>query len=146
MKCIVCAIRGGEGSWAVQQEAIRRARADTKRLVFLYVIDINSLGQIEQSLTSAVRAELIWLGKALVKVAQKRARAQQVIADVAIREGGVREEIGRFLQESAASLLLLGAPRGTSATVFGDDAIEQFAMSVHKETGVPVQIVRPKSV
>lgn len=143
MENIVCAIRGGEGSWAVQQEAIRLARADSKRLIFLNVVDIISYGQIEQSLASAVRAELIWLGKALVKVAQKRARAQQVVVDIAIREGDVREEIDRFLQESAASLLLLGAPRGTSATIFGDDAIEQFALTVHNETGVPVQIVRP---
>jgi nucleotide-binding universal stress UspA family protein len=146
MEYIVCAIRGGEGSWAVQQEAIRLARAESKRLIFLNVIDVASFGNWELTLSSAIRAELNWLGKALVNVAQRRARKQQIVSDVAIREGDVRQEIGQFLQESAANMLLLGAPRGTTATVFGDDAIEQFALSVHNETGVPVHIVRPRSV
>ena len=143
MEYIVCAIRGGEGSWAVQQEAIRLARAESKRLIFLNVIDVASFGNWELTLSSAIRAELNWLGKALVNVAQRRAAAQDIMAAAAIREGNVRQEIGRFLQEAAACLLLLGAPRGTTATLFGDDAIEQFAQSVHRETGVPVQIVRP---
>jgi hypothetical protein len=60
-----------------------------------------------------------------------------------IREGNLQEEIGRFLQESKATLLLLGAPRGATSTIFGDDAVERFAHVIEEKTGIPVEVVRP---
>lgn len=141
--CIVCATRGGQGSRAVQLEAVRRAKASGNTLVFLYVLETNAMGPMEQSLLNSVRAELTWLGKALVNAARLRARGEDVDAEVVIREGDVREEICRFLDESKASLLLLGAPRGTTTTIFGDDAAERFARIIQRETKVMVEIVRP---
>ncbi len=143
--CIVCATRGGEGSRAVQREAVRLADEQDKRLVFLYVIDTSDIDLRDESLLPAVKKELFWLGRALVLLAQKRARLQGVQADVIIREGDVPAEIGKFLQESNASLMLLGAPRGTTANVFGDDAVERFAAEIEERTGVPVQVIRPES-
>jgi hypothetical protein len=69
-----------------------------------------------------------------------------VTAEIVIREGEVRLVIDEFLQESEATILFLGAPRGTTANVFGDDAIEQFAQKIHKETGVKVEIARPETL
>lgn len=144
MSCIVCATRGGEGSRAVQLEAIERAKENGERLVFLYVTDTDTVGNIDEMLVTSVRQELNWMGNVLLRIAQKRAELAGLEADVAIREGNVGEAIGRFLQESQARLLLLGAPRGTTANVFGDDAIEQFASSIQEETGVKVEVVRPQ--
>lgn len=144
MDSIVCATRGGEGSRAVQMAAIRRARAEGKRLTFLYVTDPASLGDVDETLTAAVRQELNWMGKTLLRVAQQRAEVADLDADVVIREGNAQQEIGRFLQACGASLLMLGAPRGTTANIFGDDAIERFAISIQKKTGIPVEIVRPE--
>lgn len=141
--CIVCATRGGQGSRAVQREAIRRAKASGNTLVFLYVLETNAMGPMEQSLRNSVREELTWLGKALVNAARLRAREEDVDAEVVIREGDVRAEICRFLDETSASLLLLGAPRGTTATIFGDDPAERFARAIQRETNVMVEIVRP---
>jgi len=143
--CIVCATRGGEGSRAVQQEAVRLANAQDKHLVFLYVIDTSDMDLMDEGLLPAIKKELFWLGRTLALMAQKRARLQGVQADVAIREGDVPTEIGKFLQESNASLMLLGAPRGTTTNVFGDDAVERFAAKIEERTGVPVQVVRPES-
>jgi hypothetical protein len=100
---------------------------------------------MEEKLTNAVREELTWLGKALLNVARQRAQAENVKTSVIIREGEVQAEICRFLQEINPSLLLLGAPRNTSATIFGDDAVEVFAASIQEQTGVEVSVVRPES-
>ncbi len=146
MTCIVCATRGGEGSRAAQLQAIRRSKEMDKRLVFLYVTDSGTVEGIDKSLLSAVQSELDWMGKTLLRIAQHRAKLSGLDTDIVIRHGLVREEIGRFLHESQAELLLLGAPRGTSANVFGDDAVEQFAIAIKAQTGVPVEVVRPETL
>lgn len=144
MSGIVCATRGGEGSRAVQEAAIQRAKAEARPLVFLYVADTHSLDKdVAEGLQTAVLAELTWMGETLLRMAQRRADQAQLASEVRIRQGNVRQEIGRFLLENDASLLMLGAPRGTTANVFGDDAIEQFAETIQKETHIPVDIVRP---
>jgi nucleotide-binding universal stress UspA family protein len=143
MSSIVCATRGGAGSRAVQQAAITYARERGISLIFLFVIDTSSLANEETAMVSAVRDELLFLGQTLLKIAKKRAANFQVDADVVIREGKVKEEISKFLDECSADLLLLGAPRGTTDITFGDDVIEQFAEVIHRESGVEVEIVRP---
>ena len=146
MSRIVCATRGGEGSRAVQMIAIRKAKAESKPLTFLFVTDPASLGMVDTLLVDAVQAELNWMGQTLLNIAHQRAHLAGIEADVKVRVGDVREEIGRFLQQNDADLLLLGAPRGTTANVFGDDAIEQFAQSIQKSTGIPVEVIRPESL
>ncbi len=144
MGSIVCATRGGEGSRAVQAAAIQRAKATDSPLNFLYVADPNSLDDdIDAGLKTAVLAELHWMGETLLRIAQKRADAEHLTSNVSIREGNVPQEIIRFVQEVEADLLMLGAPRGTTANVFGDDAIEQLARQIQAEAGVRVEIVRP---
>lgn len=143
---IVCATRGGEGSRAAQMAAIARAKSDNKPLTFLFVTDAASLGVVDELLVSAVQEELNWMGHTLLSIAHQRAHLAGIEAQVIVRVGQVREEINDYLQSCGADLLLLGAPRGTTANVFGDDAIEQFALSVQDSTGVPVEVVRPESV
>jgi len=144
MDDIVCATRGGAGSRAVQRAAIERAKNCGKRLVFLYIAAPGSLDSITPNLQESVRAELIWLGKALLYIAQKRARDAGLKADTVIRVGSVQDEICTYLTEHKASILLLGAPRGTTAELFGDDAVEQFATRIYENSGVEVEIVRPE--
>lgn len=146
MGCIVCATRGGEGSRAVQLAAIERARQSNKDLVFLFVADTAIQDRVEETLQTAVHDELVWMGNAMLQIAKLRAGARHIDVQLNVRTGEVRKEITRFLQESQAEVLLLGAPRGTSAAVFGDDAIEQFAYSIQQETGVAVEIIRPEDV
>lgn len=143
---IVCATRGGEGSRAVQIEAIRRAKESGQRLVFLYITDVDSLGNVDDTLIPALRHELNWMGKALLNIARHRADVAGLDTDVVIRVGHVGDEIEQFLTETRAERLFLGAPRGTTANVFGDDAIEKFAQKIQDETAVPVTIIRPETI
>jgi len=145
MKSIVCATRGGEGSRAAQMAAIREARQIGKPLIFLYVTDTSSAGQVDELLLPALRAELNWMGRTLLQVAKQRAEAAGLLAHVEILEGRVEEEIGRFLQKADADLLILGAPRGTTANVFGDDAVEIFAQSIMADTGIEVKVMHPEA-
>ena len=52
-------------------------------------------------------------------LAQKRAQGVGVASEIALRKGDVREEISLLLAEQSADLLLLGAPRGTTAHILG---------------------------
>ena len=141
---IVCATRGGEGSRAVQEMAIAQAKELDKPLIFLYVADPQSLDDVlDAELQTAVSAELQWMGETLLRIAQTRADEMYLATDVKIREGNVKAEIIHFLQNNKIDLLMLGAPRGTTANVFGDDTIEQLAEAITKETAVTVEIVRP---
>jgi nucleotide-binding universal stress UspA family protein len=146
MGCIVCATRGGEGSRAVQLAAIERAKQTGKDLVFLFVADTTMRVHIEENLHTAVRDELVWMGNAMLQIARLRAGARHIDVQLKVRVGEVREEIERFLQDSQADLLLLGAPRGTTATIFGDDAIEKFAKTIQQDTGIQVDVIRPEAV
>jgi nucleotide-binding universal stress UspA family protein len=143
MECIVCATRGGEGSRAAQMAAIRRARKEGKPLVFLYITAPDSLGDVDEQLLPAIRQELNWMGKTLLQVAKGRAEAAGLKASVEIREGNVQEQIEQFLQEANAEVLMLGAPRGITANVFGDDAVERFARLIQDDTGVEVLVIYP---
>lgn len=141
---IVCATRGGEGSRVVQEMAIGRAKEEDKELVFLYIADPNSLDDdLEPELKTAVSAEMHWMGETLLRIAQTRADEMYLATDVKIREGNIRAEVIHYLKSHETDLLLIGAPRGTTANVFGDDTIEQLAEAITKETAVTVEIVRP---
>jgi nucleotide-binding universal stress UspA family protein len=144
MKYVVCATRGGAGSRAVRERAIEYASQRELKLVFLFVIDTSTLPDADEKLRPAVRDELAWLGLALLRIAQKRAQSAGIDSEIVIREGLVQDEICRFMDQHPTEKLLLGAPRGTTATVFGDDVVEQFAASVEETTGIPVEIVRPQ--
>lgn len=144
MGCLVCATRGGAGSRAVQERAIQYAQEQDFRLVFLFVIDMSNLRSADTYLISALREELNWLGRTLLLIARRRADAAHISSEIVIREGTVKNEIIKYLKESAADLLLLGAPRGTTDTMIGDDQIERFASSIEAQSGVRVEIVRPE--
>lgn len=146
MGCVVCATRGGEGSRAAQEAAIRYARENQDKLIFMYVVDFKTLDEFDDSLLPAVREELTWLGQSLLRIARHRAEQADVTVEIVIREGDVMLEIEDFLQEIKADQLILGAPRGTTANVFGDDAIEQFAQRIQEDTGIEVAIARPESL
>lgn len=145
MSLIVCATRGGEGSRAVQQKALDVALAEQANIVFLYIIDVARWTDVEEGLEGAAKDEAYWLGKTLLYLAKLRAEAVGISAEIEIREGDMLTTIQNYVRDRQASHLLLGAPRGTTANVFGDDAIEQFAGTIAQETGIPAEVVRPES-
>jgi nucleotide-binding universal stress UspA family protein len=128
----------------VQLAAIDHALLTGEPLVFLYIIDTDSIHRADTLLQSAVRAELNWMGQTLLRIAHKRARATGLDTGLAVREGNVREAIADFVKASQATLLFLGAPRDNTADNFGNDAVEQFADVIRESTRIAVKIIRPE--
>lgn len=143
MGCIVCATRGGAGSRAAQERAIRFAAENQHDLVFLYVVDTSNMEEADRYLEPAVKNELIWLGRTLLRIAQRRAERANIDSEVIIRQGNVKDALCRILEERSAEALFLGAPRGTTSSTFGDDTVELFAQEIQRSANVPVEIVRP---
>lgn len=143
MTRIICATRAGEGSRAVQMAAIQEAKDTGLHLVFLYVIESRYYEALDEAMRPFVRAELYWLAKTLLRIADNRAKTAGVYPDMVTREGHVREEIAKFVKESPTSLLFLGAPRHHKSNTFNSEAINSFALELQDTTCVPVRIVQP---
>jgi nucleotide-binding universal stress UspA family protein len=85
------------------------------------------------------------MGQTILRIAEKRAEDSGMAAERVIREGKVGEEIARYLTESGATLLLLGAPRKEDLSRFGEDGIVRFAEWIQAATGVAVEVVRSRN-
>ena len=137
MGVILCATGNGVQSRIVQAAAIELAQAQQKRLVFLHVVDLRQLGELEEALRPAARSELAWLGEASLRLARDRARHQGVQAESVIVHGNVCEALEGYLHGHVVDLLLLGA-----AT---NDEISRCARRVEENLGVAVQFVAAES-
>lgn len=143
---VICATRGGEGSWAAQNAAIQHAQEHETMVVFLYVVSPQVEAEGNDALLPAVRDELTWLGRTLLELGKKRAIVAGVSAETATLEGNVQQQITAYIRERKATHLFLGAPRGTTSNVFGDDEIEKFALEIAGGSGIHVEVVRPESI
>ncbi len=140
MPDIICAIRAGEGSRAVQNAAISAAQRRNGGLVFLYVIDHRILEVSDDSVRPSVRSELYWMGRTLVRIAVARAQAAGLRdACWAIREGDVGEEIARAVVENGAQVLFMGASR--QAASGRPNSAASLADRLRTTTGVAVDVV-----
>jgi nucleotide-binding universal stress UspA family protein len=144
MSLIVCATRGGEGSRMAQIRAIKLAQETKGELVFLYVVDTQAAEEHDDRLNPALEAEMSWVGRVLLGVAEDFAARYGWESRSELRTGRVRDEIEKYLREQDVHTLVLGAPWGTTTNVFGDDAIERFADEISRETEVKVEIARPE--
>lgn len=133
MGILLCATGNGAQSRIVQNAAVETARRQQKHLVFLHVVDLRQMGELDEALQPAARAELAWLGEAILRLAQDRAQRQGVQTDSVILYGDVREALEGYLRTHPVDLLLLGA--ATS------DEITRFARRVQEELGVAVEFV-----
>jgi nucleotide-binding universal stress UspA family protein len=133
MGIILCATGNGVQSRTVQAAAIELARAQQKRLVFVHVVDLRQMGELEEALRPAAQAELAWLGEAMLRLAQDRARRRGVAAEGRILHGAVCQALENYLDSHAVDLLLLGAATNPE--------IVRFARRVHEKLGVAVQFV-----
>lgn len=143
MTRIVCATRAGEGSRAVQMAAIHEAKDTGQPLIFLYIVESRYYETVDEIMRPFIRAELYWMAKTLVRIAENRARIAGVFPELVTREGLVQTEISKFVNEVPTSSLFLGAPRPHKSNTFDSEAIDLFSLALQDTTGVPVKIVRP---
>jgi nucleotide-binding universal stress UspA family protein len=141
---IVCATRGGEAGRRTQERAIALAKERGTELIFLCAFDPSFAGPLNSALSSAVVEEQQWLGRALMSVAQARAREQGVEADAVVLSGPVLESIEEFLCESDASTLVIGESKIDSAlSTFRYGMVQSCARHVEQNTSVEVVVVTP---
>ena len=144
MGTIVCATRGGEAGRCTQERAIALAKERGTELTFLCVFDPGFAGALNSPLSAAVAEEQQWLGRALVSVAQARAREQGVEAGAVVLSGAVVESIEEFLCESGASTLVIGEAKIDSAlSSFRHGTVQSCARHVEQNTSVEVVVVTP---
>lgn len=130
---IVCATGIGSQSRLVQTEAVEVARQQEKPLVFVHVVDLSQMGELDGSLVPAARAELAWLGNAILRLAQDRAYRRGVHAESVVLYGDVTTSLENYLREQPVDLLLMGQA--------ANQAITSFAQKVVDELGIAVQFV-----
>jgi len=142
---IVCATRGGEAGRRTQERAIALAKERGTKLTFLCVFDPGFAGHLNSALSAAVAEEQQWLGRALMSVAQARAREQGVEAGAVVLSGAVLDAIEEYLCESDASTLVIGEPKIDSPlSAFQVDRVQSCAEHVEQNTGVQVIVVTPE--
>jgi nucleotide-binding universal stress UspA family protein len=145
MSPIVCATRGGEASRRTQEHAIRLAKERGDELIFLCVFDPSFAGPLSAALAAAVADEQRWLGRALLGIAQSRARGQKVEAQAEVRNGPVMESIEEYLRQVQADTLVIGASKeDTALAAFDLNEVERFAKKIQEDTGVEVVVVPPE--
>lgn len=140
---IICPTRGGEGSRASQRAAAARAKELDARLEYIYVVDEMQIEGVDNTLRHALRKELLWIGRALLELAAKRGRLEGVSAEIVVLEGSLRDQLIAYMREHNVHTMFIGAPRGSSTNIFGDEEIEQFALMAERETNAKVEVVRP---
>jgi nucleotide-binding universal stress UspA family protein len=141
---IVCATRGGESGRRTQERAIDLARQRGQELVFLAVFDSCVAPHLSEQQSAAVQKEQLWLGRALLGIAQARARKADVEAGAVVRCGPILTTIEAYLREVDASALIIGQPKVDSAlAAFRPDRVHHFADRVRQDTGVEVVVVTP---
>lgn len=143
---IVCATRGGEASRRTQERAIALAIERGAELVFLCVFDPSVARSLDSTLAAAVIKERRWLGRALLGIAQARARRAGVDAGAVVLDGPVVETIETYLRQVKASALVIGQSKGDSAmATFRVGRIWHFAERIERDTGVETVVVVPES-
>ncbi len=108
---IVCAVRGQPQSRATVTKAIDLALEHGARLTFVHVMDAEFLAYATVGIVRLMYRELRSMGEFMMEILKDRAERRGVPeVDTVLLEGRVEEELPRFLDESGADLLVLGAP------------------------------------
>jgi nucleotide-binding universal stress UspA family protein len=144
MGAIVCATRGGEASRRTQERAIALAQERGAELIFLVIFDPSFAGSLNEALAAALVDEQKWLGRAMLGIAQARAREQGLDTQAVVQCGPVLESIEGYLRQVQAGTLVIGTSKTTApAIAFHRSQVHDFARKVHQDTGVEVIVVVP---
>lgn len=137
---ILCATRGGVGSYKTQDAAAALARERGDELLFIYVVDTSFLNQTAAPLVVDIEARLEKMGRFQLTMAQERAAAQGVQAQALVRRGSLPIELADAARELDVDLIVLGHPVNEGA-VFDEAALQSLASWLEDEAGIKVLIL-----
>lgn len=144
---IVCAARGGKRSRPAVDRAIRLAKERDADLTFLFVVDTEFLSHALVGPPSVIREQLRDMGEFIMATHQARAEEAGVMAEYAVREGEVREQIVEYIEEKDVDVLVMGRPiEETEAARFDAGSVSNFAAALEHGSGVEVVLVSQEDV
>ncbi len=139
---VLCATRGGEACRRTQEKAIDIAQERGVELIFLYAVDLSTIGPVDEALEEPLRGEMARLGRSLLRMAQARARKRGMNASTQLLFGSVSASVKEYVRDKPASTLVLGTPRiGTARQVFTTEGIQSFAQGISDDGDVDVVVV-----
>ena len=137
---ILCATRGGVGSYQTQDAAAALARERGDELLFIYVVDTSFLNQTAAPLVVDIEARLAKMGRFQLTMAQERAAARGIEAQALVRRGPLQAELAAAARELDVDLIVLGHPVNEGA-VFDEAALHSLASWLEEEAGIKVLIL-----
>jgi len=136
---VVCLVRGGEAGRIIQEKAIDYAGENNQKLVFLHVIDLQSMPLENEAILEAARRELSWLASFNLNLARKRAELAGIRTETIIRFGPVIGTVEGYVKEIQASSLFVGSP---SRQIEGYEErlalVRKFTERISRDTNIPV--------
>jgi nucleotide-binding universal stress UspA family protein len=141
---IACMVRGGEAGRNVQEYTIDYARVNHKSVVFLHVVDVDSLPLRNDSLREPAREELTWLGHVKLSTARLRAEAAGVKAGAVILYGTIFEAVRNYLLASPVEMVLMGSSHPAADNYEQRlERVHQFAARLSQSTNIQVKVITP---
>ena len=141
---VACLVRGGEAGRNVQEYTIDYARENHKSVIFLHVVDVDSLPLRNDVLREPAREELTWLGHVKLNTARRRAEAAGVKAVSIILYGTIFEVVRNYLLTSPVEMVLIGSPYpGTDNYDQRLERVHQFAARLSQSTNIQVKVITP---
>ena len=140
MTAIVCAIRGGEESHATINRAVELAEEVKLPLNFLYVVNDDTLSDIQGNQFEVILDRLFHEGNTILSIAVSKTKG--ITADGIIRSGKVREKILDLCQEFDADYLVLGKPGiDERRNTFTNKKLKRFRKRVERESKARVVVI-----
>ena len=138
---VVCAIRGGPGSYQTRLGALRYAVDHGVAVHFLSVVDPVAYEPLHAGEQHAIRAEMAWRDVALARATAAHAELDDVRFTVGVRVGELAKTIGEYANELEAASILIGRPRSAPDAILVDVGADHFAAELRQKSGLPVRVM-----
>jgi nucleotide-binding universal stress UspA family protein len=142
MADIVCAIRGGPGSYRTRLSALQHAADRGVTVHFVSIVDPVAYEPLHEGEQDAIRAEMAWRDLAMTRATAAHADLEEVRFTVAVRVGVLADTIAAYAREVGAGSILVGSPRAAADAVLVD-GVERFAAELRQKSGVAVIVTNP---
>ena len=137
---VVCAIRGGPGSYQLRLVALMHAADNDVTVHFVSIVDPVAYDPLHEGEQHAIRFEMAWRDLAMAKAAASRAGLGEVHYTVAVRVGALTDTIATFAREVVAEAILVGSPRSAADAKFVGGT-DEFAAELRSVTGLTVDVM-----
>lgn len=137
MTTVLCPTRGGQASYANQDGAIRLAKEHGASLIFLYVLNVEFLGQAASPIPLDIEDELKHLGEFVLAMAQERAQAAGIEAQTVFKRGDLESALPEAIEEIQPDIVVFGSP-GTDTAKLTRTYLDELAEKLVREWDIEV--------